>query len=220
MKWQIIKRYGHDLGLSAVFKQFRAPETHCSKLHGYALAFEVCFEGEDLDNRNWLISFGDLKPFKQWLQDTFDHKLVVSIHDPHLRLLLALEEAGGCDLMYVEEVGCEMFAQMAYNWLNEHLNQLAPRQAGKKYQFIDMEESGVRVKYVMCSEHNGNSAIYSPSEDDLMAETFGSWFDEDENYVTIPFETNEDAPFYLNPFERTLITTEDMPFYNVFGSKN
>ena len=153
-QWKIIKRYGHEQGLSCVFKQFRAPETHCSKLHGYPLAFEVTFEGDDLDDRNWLISFGDLKPFKAWLTETFDHKCLVSVNDPDLQTMLDLEEAGIIDMVLVREVGCEYFAKMAFDWLYDHLEELSPRNFGN-----------VQIKSVMVSEHAGNSAVYQPAVD-------------------------------------------------------
>lgn len=175
-KWQIIKRYGHEQGLSTTFRQFRAPETHCSFLHGYPLAFEVCFEGNSLDDRNWLISFGDLKPFKQWLTDTFDHKTLVSVNDPKLPIYLLMEQEGLAQLTFVPEVGCELVAKLAYDWLLKHLDSLTPRQ----------NSSRVRVKYVMVSEHGGNSARYEPSDNDL--------FWDEPSEVLYPDDPNEEQP--------------------------
>ena len=151
-RFQIVKRYGHEQGLSCVFKQFRAPETHCSKLHGYALAFEVCFEGNELDHRNWLISFGELKPLKQYLQDTFDHKTLVSANDPDLDFLMKAEGRGILDLVIVPEVGCEMFAEMVADWIQKTI----------LLENDDALERGVELAYIKVSEHDGNSAIYYP----------------------------------------------------------
>ena len=33
-------------GYSTCFRQWKATDTHCSYLHGYALSFRVWFEGE------------------------------------------------------------------------------------------------------------------------------------------------------------------------------
>ncbi len=193
-KWKIIKRYGHELGLSAVFRQFRAPETHCSKIHGYPLAFEVCFEGDTLDERNWLISFGELKPFKKWLEETFDHKTVVSVNDPALSWYIDGERQGFCQLTYVPEVGAEMFAQLAYRELENLLgDKIGSRNRGN-----------VRIKYVMCSEHNGNSAVYEPSDTDLAVEemdreveqrSIAEHLDSDPEYITTTIDSQEDEPF-------------------------
>jgi 6-pyruvoyltetrahydropterin/6-carboxytetrahydropterin synthase len=185
-KWKITKRYGHEQGLSCVFKQWRAPETHCSKLHGYALAFEVCFEGDELDDRNWLISFGDLKPFKKFLEDTFDHKTLVAATDPDLATMLEIEQEGICDVVIVPEVGCEKFAELVCEWLERNLIKLAPRNAGN-----------VRVKYVKVQEHAGNTAIYEPEpEEETMNHPVPDWFEQfiprSENITaSIPLDTTQ-----------------------------
>jgi 6-pyruvoyltetrahydropterin/6-carboxytetrahydropterin synthase len=43
-------------GYSACFRQWRADDTHCRFLHGYAVSFRVWFEG-DLDHRHWVFDF-------------------------------------------------------------------------------------------------------------------------------------------------------------------
>ena len=50
-------------GFSTVFRQWRAEDTHCKFLHGYAVSFKVWFEGE-LDYRNWVWDFGGMKRAK------------------------------------------------------------------------------------------------------------------------------------------------------------
>jgi 6-pyruvoyltetrahydropterin/6-carboxytetrahydropterin synthase len=157
MKYEIVKRYGHEEGLSCVFRQFRAPETHCSKLHGYPLAFEFTFEADTLDSRNWVLSFGELKPLKQWLKDTFDHKLLVSVHDPKIAAILELEEIYDiAQVVFVEEVGCEMFAKMAFEQAAHILEEI--QEQGRACY--------ARLKCVKVSEHAGNTAIYyGPSLD-------------------------------------------------------
>ena len=39
-------------------------------LHGYSLQFKFTFEARELDERNWVVDFGGLKPLKAWLEDT------------------------------------------------------------------------------------------------------------------------------------------------------
>jgi 6-pyruvoyltetrahydropterin/6-carboxytetrahydropterin synthase len=46
-----------------VFRQWKAEDTHCKFLHGYAVSFRVWFEGE-LDHRNWVWDFGGMKRSK------------------------------------------------------------------------------------------------------------------------------------------------------------
>lgn len=150
-KYTITKTYGHELGLSCVFRQWRAPETHCSQLHGYALAFKLTFESDVLDHRNWVISFGELKEVKTWLQNTFDHKTVISSQDPHIDFFYAGHKAKIINLVVVPEVGCEMFA--------EYVATNVQRILGKK-----LSTKGARLVSVEVSEHDGNSAIYTVPE--------------------------------------------------------
>ena len=76
MPYYSTKTYGHNIGLSAVFRQPHADHSHCKYLHGYSLAFKFTFGCSDLDNKNWAVDFGGLKPLKQWLEDSFDHKFM------------------------------------------------------------------------------------------------------------------------------------------------
>ena len=146
MSFQSTKTFGHELGLSACFRQWRA-DSHCNLLHGYALAFTFVFEAETLDERNWVVDFGGLKELKNDLQKTFDHKLVVAKDDPMLDEISGLAGLGIADVLVLNSVGCEAFAKIAFN--------LAQR------SLITMGlDNRVRVVSVECREHGANSAIY------------------------------------------------------------
>lgn len=147
MTYRSTKTFGHDLGLSAAFRQHRA-ESHCRFVHGYALAVRVEFEADELDVRNWVVDFGSLKSFKQWLCNTFDHKLLVAEDDPMKDALCSLAGIGVADCVVVPATGCEAFAELVFGcaevWLRD--NGYTPR---------------VRVALVEVSEHGANSAIYT-----------------------------------------------------------
>lgn len=151
MPYQSTKTYGHELGLSACFRQWRA-ESHCRFLHGYSLSFKVVFEADELDYRNWVVDFGSLKSFKAILESTFDHTLIIAENDPHKGALLALQDMGLAQVRVLPRVGCEAFAEYVAGvldvWL--HDNGYAPR---------------VRVVSVECREHGANSAVYMPEPD-------------------------------------------------------
>jgi len=142
------KQYGHDIGISACFRQWRATHSHCRFLHGYALAFKFIFAADELDDRNWVMDFGGLKTLRAQLEHLFDHKTVVANDDPLLNSFIEMEKKGMLELTIVDDVGCEKFAQLAYDladqWL--HANKLAPR---------------VRVASVEVKEHGANSAIFT-----------------------------------------------------------
>lgn len=148
MAFQSTKTYGHDLGLSACFRQWRATHSHCSLLHGYALSFKFTFECEYLDGRNWVVDFGGLKWLKEQLQYHFDHKLVVAQDDPEIERFRDLSIARLADVFVLPAVGCEAFARFAFQLAEQALQRdagLAPR---------------VRVVSCECAEHGANSAIY------------------------------------------------------------
>jgi 6-pyruvoyltetrahydropterin/6-carboxytetrahydropterin synthase len=140
------KKYGHEEGLSACFRQWRADHSHCSYLHGYALAFEFTF-GAELDNRNWVMDFGGLKGLKQALKDTFDHRLIVAEDDPAKDDILTLSGLGLAHTLVLPAVGCERFAEYAHGLAVGELRKLGL-------------DDRVEVLKTQCWEHGGNSAIY------------------------------------------------------------
>lgn len=140
------KTYGHNEGLSCVFRQPNATHSHCSLLHGYALSFKFKFGTHALDDKNWAVDFGGLKPLKEWLKETFDHTLVVDKDDPEIKELMALQDKGLAVVNILPGVGCEKFAEQAF-WYADGLVK-------------DMTNG--RCYCVSCevSEHGANSAIY------------------------------------------------------------
>lgn len=145
MSWRSTKTYGHEEGLSACFRQWRADHSHCRFLHGYALSFRFTFEVYDLDARNWVMDFGGLKPLKAWLKETFDHKTAVALDDPDKEYFEQLHALEVADVVFMEHVGCERFAEMAGKWVSDWLASNHPR---------------VRCIEVECREHGANSAIW------------------------------------------------------------
>ena len=169
-KYYSTKTYGNDRGLSCCFRQWRSSHSHCSLLHGYSIGIKLIFESETLDDRNWVMDFGGLKAFKDWSEWMFDHTLILAHDDPHLGKFkqlaeLGLNDVGGvCDLRVVEGVGCEKFAQLAYEKMNQILEIFQRGNSieinGKQYNARYPVGAGVRLKSVEVFEHAGNSATY------------------------------------------------------------
>lgn len=140
------KTYGHEIGLSCCFRQWRA-ESHCKYLHGYALSVHFEFEATERDHRNWVVDFGSMKSLKYWLEMTFDHTLIVANDDPMIAEFLKLDFLGLARVITVEHTGCEAFAELIYEcgkiWLKD--NGYTPR---------------VSLRKVTVSEHGANSASY------------------------------------------------------------
>jgi len=158
MGYQSTKVWGP---ISCAFRQAGATHSHCRFVHGYGLTFKAVFEAPELDKRNWVMDFGGLKPIKSWLEDTFDHRLVVSRHDPLFREFNILESKGGCQLTVMSNVGCEAFARHAglyvQQWLNDQeWNTLGTTQVGHR----DWYQNRVNLHSMECREHENNSAIW------------------------------------------------------------
>lgn len=133
---------------SAAFRQHRA-ESHCHFVHGYALSVELTFEADELDKRNWVVDFGELKDLRGTIAALFDHKTIVAEDDPALKRFQEAHKRGDVDLIVMPHVGCEAFAQeiheMTEAWLDVH--GYLPR---------------VRIAKVGVWEHDGNGAEYEP----------------------------------------------------------
>ena len=140
------KHYGHNIGLSAVFRQPNADHSHCHLLHGYSLAFTFKFGCDKLDNKNWAVDFGGLKPVKKWLEDNFDHKLVLDSKDPHIDKFKELEEMDLASIVIMDGVGAEKLAEHAFNFADKHIR----AQTDNRCYVVSVE----------CAEHGANSAIY------------------------------------------------------------
>ena len=141
-------------GYSTCFRQWRAEDTHCRFLHGYAISFRVWFEGE-LDHRNWVWDFGGMKRSKNLIdgkspKDYFnwllDHTVIIANDDPELDSFRMMDAQGIIQLRIIDATGCEKFAEFLYKRINEFL----------------LNETNGRVKAakVEVYEHERNSASY------------------------------------------------------------
>ena len=139
------KTYTHATGHSCAFRQWKA-DSHCNLIHGYALQFEFTFGGDELDERNWIVDFGGLKPLKKWLEDNFDHKTAIDKNDPHMDKFMELQELDLAEIVVMDGVGAEKFAEHAFHFADD----------------LVKKKSNGRCYAVSCEvrEHGANSAIY------------------------------------------------------------
>ena len=137
------KTYSHSTGHSCAFRQWRA-DSHCNLIHGYALQFEFTFGCDELDDRNWAVDFGGLKPLKEWLKYMFDHTYLLGSDDPEFETFQMLADKGLIDLRVVGAVGCERFAEQAFDEAERIVN--------------DISNGRCWVQKVTVREHEANSA--------------------------------------------------------------
>ena len=146
-KYYSTKTYGHNIGLACVFRQPNADHSHCHLLHGYSLQFKFTFGCDHLDNKNWAVDFGGLKPLKKWLEDHFDHKTALDINDPHLEQFRELEKLDLVDIVTFDGVGAEKFAEHAFKYADGLIREAT----NNRCYVVEVE----------CAEHGANSAVYS-----------------------------------------------------------
>jgi len=149
-------------GFSCVFRQWKAEDTHCKYLHGYALSFRIWFEGE-LDDRNWVWDFGGMKRAKSridglspkaWMESMFDHTTIIADNDPHLYQFQKMNTDGIIQLRILPAVGAEQFAKYIF---------------GKINTFVLAEtKNRVKVVKVEVYENERNSASYEESVETLV----------------------------------------------------
>jgi 6-pyruvoyltetrahydropterin/6-carboxytetrahydropterin synthase len=112
------------------------------------LQFKFTFGCSDLDHRNWAVDFGGLKPLKKWLEDTFDHKTVIDKNDPMKDDLLLLQTKGLAQIVQLDGVGAEKFAEHAWRYADQLVR--------------NMSDGRCWCESAECAEHGSNSAIYTP----------------------------------------------------------
>lgn len=142
MKYQSTKTFN---GFSTAFRQWKA-NSHCKYLHGYSLSFKVKFEGK-LDTKNWVMNFDGFDKIKKFLENTFENTTIVEKDDPHLSWFEKAHYDGIIQIIIMDGVGCEKFAEHIFGLLN---------------YFVSKETDGrVKVIEVECFEDGTNSsAIY------------------------------------------------------------
>ena len=105
-------------------------KSHCSFVHGYARTVELTFEGE-LDENGWVLDYGNLKNIRHFLNEQWDHRLLLSDDDPLLEDFKALEKKGAVYLNIMDstkghsptiEGSCKFVA----DFVKEELKKQAP----------------------------------------------------------------------------------------------
>jgi len=69
------------------------------------------------------MDFGKLKAVKAWLEDVFDHTLLLDSDDPLIPQFRELESKGACKLVVYEDVGMEGTCEFVKKWVDDWLLQ-------------------------------------------------------------------------------------------------
>lgn len=145
---------------------------HCALIHGHNWSFEFEFVADSLDENGFVIDFGKLKWLKDWLNQKFDHALVLNESDPYLDEIRDFCSGIAGDktcnqpdvpifakILVVPNCGAEGLAA----WLLEQINNAfdgagATLKECPNPSWPDTVERGVRVHRVTVFEDSKNSA--------------------------------------------------------------
>jgi 6-pyruvoyltetrahydropterin/6-carboxytetrahydropterin synthase len=115
MKYISTKTYNQIAPVA--YRQWKS-DSSCGILHGYSLSFHFEFECDTLDARNWCMDFGGLRPLKDFLEEHFDHRLIVAQDDPEIDWFREAQRRGIAKITEVEKTGCEGLADYLYEYVN------------------------------------------------------------------------------------------------------
>ena len=109
------------------------------------MQFKFVFGASELDERNWVVDFGGLKP-KHGLKIHLTAKVVLDEKDHSCIHFETLEQAKLAELTILDGVGVEMFAYHAWKFANDFVK--------------EMTEGRCWCESAECAEHGANSALY------------------------------------------------------------
>ena len=141
-----------ELG-STAFRQPRA-QSHCKHVHGYLLKAKVWIGCNELDANNWVFDFGGFKDLKNTLQKTYDHTLIIAKDDPAKTIFKELERYDAVNMVVMDGVGIEKFAEHVFHEVDTHVKFLTQNRAW--------------CEKVEVFEHENNSAIYQKEQQQII----------------------------------------------------
>ena len=134
MKYKSSKRFGP---ITTGHRQWR-DTGHCSYVHGYGRYVRLTFEASELDERGWVMDFGDLKGVKSWIESEWDHRTLIAADDPAIPELKTLEEVGGINLNILPE-GYLPGIEESCRYLYDKLNPVIQRKTNNRVEITRVE---------------------------------------------------------------------------------
>mgnify|MGYP006237836025 FL=1 len=134
MKFKSTKRFGP---ITTGHRQWR-DKGHCSYVHGYGRYVRLTFEATELDERGWVMDFGDLRDVKSWIESEWDHRTLIAADDPVIPELKILEEVGGIYLNILPE-GYLPGIEESCRYLYDKLNPIIQRKTNNRVEITRVE---------------------------------------------------------------------------------
>lgn len=129
---------------------------HCSYIHGYGRYIEFTFSGT-YDACQWIVDFGNLKDVKKWLEEQWDHAVLVSSDDPEMETLEELHNKNLIKLTVIDvDNGLEWGPGMEGSCKHVY-DSVSPI-------IFDKTNGRAWISKIQIWEHENNSAIYEPEQ--------------------------------------------------------
>lgn len=157
MPYKSTKKFGP---ISTGHRNWRA-DNHCSFLHGYGRYVQLTFEG-DLDEFGWVLDFSSLRNVKQFLEDNWDHRMLIASDDPELPIFKELHEKKLIDLNIMNvKNGWTPAIEGSCKFVFDYVQPIIHHKTNGR----------VHIAKVEIWEHENNSACYIPEEKDYQRAT-------------------------------------------------
>jgi 6-pyruvoyltetrahydropterin/6-carboxytetrahydropterin synthase len=147
MAFYSTKRFGP---ISVGHRQWK-DNGHCAWIHGYGRTVQFTFGCNELDDKTWVVDFGGLKQVKQWIEEQWDHRLLLASNDPHLDKIMALQDynivnVNVMDVSKGHSPGIEGSCKFLYDNINPMI--------------LQMSDNRCWIESVEIWEHENNTAKY------------------------------------------------------------
>lgn len=101
-----------DFHFSASHQLDHLPEGHqCARLHGHNYVVRIVLEAEELNEDGFVIDYGDLKPFKDFIDNELDHR--------HLNDVIPYRTTAENIARYLYEWAKARWPQVSAVWVSE-----------------------------------------------------------------------------------------------------
>lgn len=122
---------------------------NCALIHGYSRSFHFLFGCNQRDKNGFVVDYGKLKTVKWWLEDKFDHTLLLNEDDPFIETFRDLASQGVCKLIEMPAgVGMEATAE----WVFFEVQKILDEETKGRCWLVQVE----------CCENDKNSSIFRP----------------------------------------------------------
>lgn len=136
---------------------------HCRFIHGHNWGFDITFACDALDDNGFVVDVGKLQDVKKFLEEKFDHTLLLNLDDPEVGSIQGFVTHSGplcalANVVLVPNCGMEGLAKLVFMTVTQLIDRGA---------FDEAFERNLRVVEVVCWEDSKNRATYRNGETQL-----------------------------------------------------